>query len=154
MLKLADQGCRREDRRSPAEIIEANGSIEKFLQPPDAREAVGKRIRYSWEKDKWMQVVGVTRIDHTAKISGEQSARLIDASRSRDIVRRMADRWSSRREPCTIGVLQHSPWCRRCLTTSVFGWLLFAGAPVGILCSQGITRYVNSGEAEAVITVL
>jgi replicative DNA helicase len=34
LLKLADQSYRREDMRSPAEIIEANGGIETFLQAP------------------------------------------------------------------------------------------------------------------------
>ncbi len=32
-------------------------------------------------------------------------------------------------------------------------WLLFAGASVGALISESLTRYVNSGDAEAVITV-
>src|SRR5258708_13488988 len=74
-------------------------------------------------------------------------------SGSRDIVRRMANQWSCRGERCTIGALQHSSWRRHYVTTSVVWWLLFAGASVGALISESLTRYVNSGDAEAVITV-
>ena len=49
---------------------------------------------------------------------------------------------------------QYSPWCARYPSPFVVGWLLFSGASIGSLLSQSLTRYVNSEEADAVITVL
>jgi alpha-L-arabinofuranosidase len=58
-----------------------------------------------------------------------------------------------KRGPWTIGLLR-SPWSCRYLTTFVVWSLLFVAASVGSLFSQCLTRYVNSAEGEAVITVL
>ena len=39
-----------------------NQSFAKEYWPgTNPRDLIGKRIRYSWDKDKWMQVVGITR---------------------------------------------------------------------------------------------
>ncbi len=46
-----------------------------------------------------------------------------------------------------------SPWYRRYRSPFVVGCLLFSGASIGSLLSQSLTRYVNSEEADAVITV-
>ncbi len=116
----------------------------------------------TWQKQEWEIAKRIVSSDHFQRLPTKfevhewaimQDCTPYDASRSRDIVRRMADQWSCRREPCTIGALQYSSWCSHYLTTPIVWCLLFVEASVGTLFSENLTRYVNSTESEAIITL-
>ena len=42
-------------------IVNQSFAQEYWPEKHQSQDLIGKRIRYSWDKDKWMQVVGVTR---------------------------------------------------------------------------------------------
>ena len=70
----------------------------------------------------------------------------------RAILRRMANQRTCHSGGLRIRAQQYSLW-RQYVGNAVVWWPLCAGLSAGILCSQSLGRYVNSGDARAVITV-
>ena len=143
-------------------VVTVNESFSKryWLKPGDA---IGKRIRHPWDKDKWMTIIGVTRdtkhygLDQEMRPSVSFSEREIPdwdsmsmvlrgainpqmlVAPTRDVLRRMDPDLPMYEVRTMTEALDHSLWARR-----AYSWLFGAFAIVAlVLAAAGIYGVVS-----------